>query len=163
VRPDNLPARRLAGAAVLLARYLNGLASGMIELVDRAATEGQRPRLEAGLTISAAGYWANHLDFGIEAKGNAPALIGQGRASDMVVNVVLPFVWASQPALQAKALELYRSQPKLQDNGITRHMMQQLAIEGKMVTSAAQQQGLLHIYKTCCTQGGCSRCPFSPA
>lgn len=169
IRPENLPARRLAGAGLLLARYLDtGLASNMTELAARAGTAGPHPRLEAELTVAADGFWASHLDFGIEAKGDAPALIGQGRAGDVVVNAMLPFVWAwagsnGRPALQVKALELYRNQPKLQDNSITRHMMLQLAIGGRVITSAAQQQGLLHIYKAYCTQGACARCRLSPA
>lgn len=169
VRPENLPARRLAGAGLLLSRYLEaGLTASMVELVAGAESEGQRPRLAAELTVAATGFWASHLDFGLQTRGTAPALIGQGRAGDMVVNVVLPFVWAwagvtASPMLQAKALGLYRGQPKLQDNGITRHMMQQLAMEGNAVTSAAQQQGLLHIYKAYCTQGGCQGCQFSRA
>lgn len=167
VRPENLPVRRLAAAGLLLCRYLEtGLAAGMADAVDRAAAGGRRPRLEAALEVAATGFWASYLDFGLKVKGKAPTLLGRGRAGDMMVNIVLPFVWAwasasSRPRLLARALELYRQQPRLEDNSITRHMMRQVAIERKAVVSACQQQGLLHIYKEYCTQGGCGQCKFS--
>ena len=74
VRPSNHPSRRLEGMAALLDRAWDaGLASWAAALVSG----GSAAEVRAGLTVAAEG-----------AKG---ALIGADRASDLAVNVVLPF------------------------------------------------------------------------
>ena len=85
----------------------------------------------------------------------------------MVVNVVLPFAFAwgerqSQPELRDRALELYRSYPKLEENQITRQMRRQLFAEAgtKVVNSARRQQGLIHLYHRHCLGGDCLHCPL---
>jgi hypothetical protein len=39
-------------------------------------------------------------------------------------------------------------------------MINQLGITRYLVNSAQRQQGLLHIYKTLCSQGKCDSCPL---
>jgi hypothetical protein len=59
-----------------------------------------------------------------------------------------------------KAFDLYRHYPKLAVNTIERHMRNQLGISRYLVNSAQRQQGLIHIYKTLCSQGECHLCPI---
>ena len=40
------------------------------------------------------GYWASRFDFGKGYPGLSKWLIGQSRAADIVINVLLPFVYA---------------------------------------------------------------------
>ncbi len=74
VRPTNHPRRRIMGAAAFLDRFLEaGLASGL-----EAVVHGGRPaRLTTALCVDG---------------GSGPAYVGRGRAKDLAVNVVLPFV-----------------------------------------------------------------------
>ena len=80
--------------------------------------------------------------------------VGHGRAADVVVNVVLPFLHAygrhglNQGVADA-ALDLYRSFPALSDNEITREMKRLLrpGPEAVEVTTARRQQGLIRLYK----------------
>jgi hypothetical protein len=157
VRPGNLPVRRLAAMAYLLHRYRHrGLLAGLmgqIEGVPLAKPHG----LESGLLVAAGGPWAAEIDFGIPAGRNAPALLGSGRAADIVVNVLLPFA-AARPALAARARELYLAYPRLAENTLERHMRRQTGIDRRLVGSARRQQGLLHIFKTLCAQGRCGEC-----
>jgi hypothetical protein len=161
LRPHNLPARRLVAASYLLVRYMReGLARSALDLVAEA--RGHRG-LEAGFMIAADGYWRRHFDFGCE--GNALSLIGRGRARELIVNIILPFVWAMvgpQQELGRRALELYRCYPNLVENRITRSM--QGLLWGKraptVVNSAQRQQGLLHIYHSFCWQWDCLHCPL---
>ena len=123
-------------------------------------------RLEKGFTVTADGYWASHFDFGLDSWSNNPTLLGRWRAADIVVNVLLPFTYAwskatSQPELERKALDLYRSYPRLAVNTVERHMKTQLGLRNGLVNSAQRQQGLIHIYETLCTQGKCNSCPLS--
>jgi hypothetical protein len=39
-------------------------------------------------------------------------------------------------------------------------MMVQLGVSSSLINSARRQQGLIHIYRTLCTQGKCSSCPL---
>jgi hypothetical protein len=145
IRPENHPARRLAGAARLLVRYLEkGLLAGLLEKVVEASAEGPR-----ALTT------ALRVDDG---------LIGPGRADEIAVNVVLPFTlaWAQarqdRPLAQA-ALTLYQRYPKLSPYGILRRLTAALGPE--LTAGARRQQGMLYLFHRYCRQGGCNRCPLA--
>jgi hypothetical protein len=162
-RPGNLPVRRLAAMGYLLLRYRHeGLLAGLLEYLDRLPGEGP-PGLESGLVVAAEGPWAAELDFGIPAGRNPPALLGNGRAADIVINVLLPFAAAwgrslRRPDLAGKARELYRAYPRAAENTLERHMRAQAGLDRRLVNSARRQQGLLHVFKTRCSQGGCTEC-----
>jgi hypothetical protein len=108
MHPKNFPPRRLLAAGCLLDRYLEGgLLSEVLVLVTKAKPGVGSTALEDGFRVS--------------------NLIGQGRAREIVVNVVLPFslAWAevsSQPKLKNHALGLYRTYPPLVENKITRYL-----------------------------------------
>ncbi|MDE2802586.1 MAG: DUF2851 family protein [Chloroflexota bacterium] len=136
VRPTNRPSRRLEGMAALLDRaWDEGLASWAVSLVREGSVAGVR----AGLTIAS------------EAGG---ALIGADRASDLAVNVLLPFVraWGNRnrdTELAAAAVALYRAWPQLQENAVTEEAARVLGIaEDKgFRRSARRQQGLIRVYR----------------
>ncbi|MBC8281832.1 MAG: DUF2851 family protein [Chloroflexi bacterium] len=143
VRPSNHPRRRIMGAAALLNRFLGlGLAVGLREVVQRESTS----KLTAGLCVDG---------------DSGPAYVGRGRAKDLAVNVVLPFMHAWD-AWQAREVgrdsvsdadapgipeTLYSRYPLLAANEITREMTAQLLPVGWQgaVSTARRQQGLLHL------------------
>lgn len=130
VRPANHPINRIAGAAGFLARYLEeGLAEGMHTELKRADGGAYLDRL------------------------SVPPYIGNGRAGEMAVNAVLPFIHAyagarRDPGLAGRAMAVYRGLPKLEDNEVTREMRRRL-FSGKNgpKLNARRQQGLVHLYK----------------
>lgn len=138
VRPANHPRRRIAGAARLMARFLDqGLVNGLTTL-----TKVKHPKdLTSALTVAS----------GLEG---GPAYIGQERARDLAVNVVLPFAYA-RAVLQDDAqraqrcLDLYHQWGKLQENEITSEMAERLLDPSwsKVVSTARRQQGLLHLQR----------------
>lgn len=168
VRPANHPARRIQGAGTLLARFLTGpnppgLAGGLAQ----AAAAGRPSALTAALTVEA-------------AAGETTAPIGAGRARDLAVNVVLPFLHATDgnpvaspppesrppespppesPSPESPYLDLYRRFPSLPANEILRQMGEQLlpAPWRKAITGARRQQGLLHL--AACLRGANSGSP----
>ena len=166
VRPHNSPARRLVAMSHLICRYREkGLLDG---LTGPSFGSGGHRRLEEGLTVTALGYWASRFDFGWASRISSPTLLGRGRAADISVNVLLPFTFArgratALPDLAAGALDLYRRYPRLGANALERHMKAQLGVGNGLVDSARRQQGLIHIYKTRCTQGRCSACELGDA
>ena len=138
VRPANHPKQRIAGAARLLARFMddskseNGLAAALTDLV----AAGNAARLTAALTVDG-------------ELGQKAAYIGAARARDLAVNVVLPFchAWAAVGAAASPALDLYHAFGKLQENEITRETAARLAAPAKAVATARRQQGLLHLHR----------------
>ena len=164
VRPNNSPVRRMAAMSYLLLRYRKG--SLFEEILNGVGRESDdKNKLEAKLVVSTDGYWASHFDFGMRSRSKNPTLLGSGQAANIVVNVLLPFAFAwggltSHREIGHKALKLYRNYPKLAENAVVRHMRAQFGLDGSLLGSARRQQGLLHIYKTLCTQGHCVSCPF---
>ena len=88
-----------------------------------------------------------------EGSGRKGALIGQNRARDLAVNIVLPFlhglaIHGGKPGSGDTYLDLYARFPKLQENRLTQEMAEQLIEPGwtAVVTTARRQQGLLHLH-----------------
>ena len=130
-RPSNHPVSRIAGAAVLVERF-----------IDKGLLHG----LEEEVRVSAAGDITDRL--------TARPFIGRGRARDMVVNVVLPFMHSRAGtmrdwALRTRCVELFQGFPKLEENGLTREMRRLLDLDsrGVEVVGARRQQGLIQLYK----------------
>jgi len=164
-RPYNSPLRRLVAMSYLVTRYRhNGLLSGLLDnFAGGAASCRDWRRLEEGLMVTADSYWACHFDFGVSSPAASPTILGKGRVSDIIVNVLLPFTFArgesdGRSELADAAMAMYRQYPKLSDNALVRHMTSQLGIRPRTVNSARRQQGLLHVYRTLCTQGRCDCC-----
>jgi hypothetical protein len=159
VRPGNLPDRRIAAMCHLLLRYRNeGILAGLLGRLDEAAGETGYREIERALLIT----YGSCRGIG----GCHPPLLGRGRAADIAVNVLLPFAVAwgranARPELAGKAVEIYRCYPRLAENALERHMVRQLGTGRYMVSTARRQQGLLHIYKTLCSQGRCRQCPLA--
>jgi len=156
VRPENHPARRLTGAARLLARFGDeGLLQGVLRLVGESRSD--IGRLEAGFMVGAEGR---------RSRGGR-ALIGQGRAREIAINIALPFAFAwagasSQAGLTEQALRLYRVYPRLGGNEITRGLLKLLGSKASaLVDSARRQQGLLHLDQTFCSSRRCDECPLA--
>ena len=128
VRPSNHPLRRIEGAAVLIDRALDeGLVSGLAKTVRQGT---HRPIIR----------WLTAQPF-----------IGESRAREIAVNVVLPFMYAwggiaRDGELRNAGAEVYRRMPGLADNEITREM-KRLLPHGIDTRGARRQQGLIHLYK----------------
>ena len=167
VRPANSPLRRIVGINLLLQRYReNGLPHGLVALVREVPPENGSRVLEDGLMTEDAGYWAGRFDFGKGYPGLNKWLIGQTRAAEIAINILLPFVYGrgkenGETALAEKALALFDSYPPAETNTVARHMMAQFGLRGSQVNSARRQQGLLHLYKKRCTQGKCGECELN--
>jgi hypothetical protein len=159
VRPNNSPLRRLVALTYLIQRYRGkGLLASLIDSVAETPVENVH-RLAVNLLVSTDGYWAAHYDFGRAGSRLSPALIGADRASEIIVNVILPFVCArDNSSLGQKAVAMYRTYPALPANSIEKHLQKQLGLSKGFINSACRQQGLIHIYKTLCTQGKCLEC-----
>ncbi len=138
VRPSNHPRRRVTGAAGLLTRFAH---DGLLAGLRNMAAQGNPSALTRALSVSS----------GMEHEA---ALIGAGRARDIAVNAVLPFLHglaslAGEASKSSAMLELYRRYGRLTENEITRELASALqpAEWGLVARTARQQQGLIHLQR----------------
>ncbi|MEJ2739146.1 MAG: DUF2851 family protein, partial [Dehalococcoidia bacterium] len=163
VRPQNHPVRRQIALSLILERYRDsGLLNGLIEIFTNSHIDMLNHVLLNGLEVSCNGYWADHADFGVSLK-HKTALLGNNKAGDIVVNVVLPFIasWAelhNDALSREKALNAYICFPRLAENHVTRHMREQIFHDRKVKMTACRQQGLIHLYRTYCRYRDCADC-----
>lgn len=145
-----------------------------LPLIEGAATANQRTlarirrQLQERLTPAPLGYWEDHSHFGKGIPQRGAALIGTGRASDIIVNILLPIVlvWAEQaqsPKLTDAVQRLYDSYPKLQENRITQRIEAQLFSQEQPIKlispSAKKQQGAIYLHGNFCSSQLCDLCP----
>jgi hypothetical protein len=167
IYPNNSPVRRIVAQSYLLERYSEGkLLAGILQLVKEAPLPDGHHILENGLAVTGDGYWRDHFDFDVRSKTKISALLGNSKAGEIAVNVVLPFAFswgelANDAKITEKAIEFYRNYLKLAENCITRHMKKQLGLEGYFDFTACHQQGLIHIFRKYCREGRCSQCPLA--
>jgi hypothetical protein len=155
----------MMGMILLLKHYSeNGLPNGLLDMVRNVPDENISKILQTGLTAADnGGYWATRYDFGKGYPGLSPWLIGESRAEDIVINVLLPFaqVWGRENGdmeLAERARSIFLHYPASESNTVERHMQRQFGLKSKYINSALRQQGLLHLYKKWCTQGRCGEC-----
>jgi hypothetical protein len=146
-RPLNHPALRIAGLCYLLQRYEEaGFVPRLVERINNV------PNREAAAALDGA--------FTVEDNGSK-VLIGSGRAREIVVNAVLPFMHVYGASINDRLLEeqaksIFGSYPSLSLNELTRYMS---GLLDNQAYSACRQQGLLHIYHNWCRSKECVSCP----
>ncbi len=167
IYPNNSPVRRIVAQSYLLERYCEGkLLAGILQLVKETPLPKGHHVLENSLTVAGDGYWRDHFDFDVRSKTKISALLGNSKAGEIAVNVILPFAFSwgkltNEAKLTENAIELYRNYPKLAENCITRHMKKQLGFEELFDFTACHQQGLIHVFRNYCREGRCSQCPLA--
>ncbi|ACZ42719.1 hypothetical protein Tter_1813 [Thermobaculum terrenum ATCC BAA-798] len=149
MRPLNHPRRRLAG---------------MAEILHRAYIECRS--LSDYLRVSSNSYTSLVKKL-VVFDSQGKALIGRGRAMEMIVNVVLPFNVAlgrhiEDQQIESLATRMWQEIPLLPTNKIDRLMRSNLKLQapGKLIYKARHQQGLLQIYKKFCRYQMCAHCPL---
>ncbi len=174
IRPRNFPTRRIAGMSYILSScdpagslidvFLKVF--NHVELADHPYKMSRR--LRNILMPQASGYWTRHYTFGGKQHEKSPYLIGQNRAADIIINVVLPVTLAHARKSQNRELQqivtkVYANHQRLQDNKITREVAGRIFRDEKesvsVVKSAMRQQGLIHLYKSFCAVRNCQVCP----
>jgi hypothetical protein len=146
----------------LLWRYrTTGILDGLLTVLTGAAENGRA--LETAIIVNEDEQHDKGVNTSRPVQRHPPILLGKDRAGDIIVNVLLPFYAAyaslrSAPGLAQKAAAVYHGYRGPVENSLERHMRRQLGLTAA-VTTARRRQGLIHIYKTLCTQGRCGECP----
>jgi hypothetical protein len=168
LRPANHPQRRLALAA-------HWLAGGT--LVDRLEGWGlaeipERDWLASLLRIlqvESDEFWSWHWTFQSARLTRPQPMLGEGRVTDLAVNVVLPWLWVraregGNEKLQGEMERRFFGWPAAEDNSLLKLARQRLlgAAAGARIKGAAQQQGMLQIIRDFCEHANalCTDCRF---
>ena len=168
VRPVNAPARRVAAAGHLCARLAE---TGPVQFCLALREELDQPQLlqqmvnAFALPASCSRYWATHCDFGVPLRGAAQSLIGTERAREILINVLLPFMFAlgehtGDSGVSDWAVTSLRHAPAGGMNRLIRSMRDDVfGLPTKYVPmTAARHQGILHIYHAWCREKRCDSC-----
>ncbi len=168
LRPANQPSRRLALAAHWLAQkdFFARLEKWFTnEKVEMDLLES----LLACLQPPADDFWAWHWSFNSPRLPKPQPLLGASRATDLAINVILPWFWmrahtGKNHYLQQMAEEKYAAWPAGQDNTVLRLARQRLLgpRAASLTNTAAMQQGLLQIVRDFCDHSNavCADCKF---
>jgi hypothetical protein len=138
IRPTNHPARRLEGLAELLASLMPSPADSLAGTVEGARGPADLRR----------------------ALMSGQGRIGAGRADEMAISVVLPFL-GSLPRSCQPAERLFLHYPPAPSNRWTRVMQGMFEEAGHAIKpkSAAEHQGIHHLYHRHCRYERFSGCP----
>ncbi|NOY58134.1 MAG: DUF2851 family protein [Calditrichaeota bacterium] len=174
LRPQNFPTRRIAAAAVYVLRFLN---DGFVGSIEKVVLSCEKQPIKAIrelaklFFVEAEGFWHDHYCFdqvhlnGVSAQKDQ-AIVGQDRAKDIVVNVVIPGMIAyageaDDGRLRIAMKEIYAQFPRLSENEVTRFMRKQLFGQensGPQQMGVRHQQGLIHLNKSLCRPDRCNAC-----
>ncbi len=168
MRPVNHPARRLALAAAWLSDH-RMIARLETWLADGLSPSASAESLEKILEVEAGDFWATHWNFRAAPAVTPQTLLGNARATDLAINVILPWLWiravTSQNELFAtRVRQRYSQWPASQDNQVLKEGRTRL-LRGRKPTflkTAAEQQGLMQITRDFCDHSNalCERCAF---
>lgn len=170
LRPANFPTIRLAGVARLLARSTTqSLSQRAGEIIKHeTALSKILPQLIALFKVQAEGYWKMHYQFGKMAKSPLETFIGEARAYDIVINVLLPvmllmFKQTRQPQLYRKVWKLYRIFPNKGNAREIHEIANAFDIQKVHVNKAFIEQGIVELKKNYCKPLNCLECAVGKA
>jgi hypothetical protein len=166
IRPANHPQRRLALAAHWAAR--NDLPQKLERWCADASPSAVQPgALMEIFQVAHDDFWSWHCTFRSARLKREQPLLGAGRASDLAVNVVLPWLWSravegKNPATQAALERRYFAWPAAEDNAVLKLARDRIlgGASRRALPDAAAQQGLMQIVRDFCqhTNALCHDC-----
>ncbi len=175
LRPFNFPTVRLAAMGYFIAA---GLQEGLDTLVAGPVNSDTEKQPEALLrhigsqfeemTRPLVGdYWLKHTVFGEPSRTARAALIGRDRQRGMVVDVILPFLYAladrdSRSDRMRLVQDMYTGYGRQASNSVIQSMTNLLFHETPekkaTIDRAILQQGMLQIDRETCSTKACGQC-----
>ena len=168
LRPANQPQRRLALAShwLISGNFLKKLEDWF---TDERPVPSLATSLLACLQPPPDDFWSWHWGFASPRLPRPQPLLGESRATDLAINVIIPWFWTRARAgksgrLAQTAQQRYQAWPAAQDNALLRLARHRLlgGQSGRRLKTAASQQGLLQVLHDFCDQTNslCTDCVF---
>ena len=108
-------------------------------------------------------YWMNHYNFG--KISSAPSkLLGMQRVDDMIVNVIIPFLYLyadvfARRSLKNRVIDFYTKLKTKPDNSIVKLIQSQVIKKRKIpINSPAGEQAAVQLYNFYCARERCKDC-----
>lgn len=165
LRPSNFPTARIAAFACCLPA-LFGPASlrALIALfsTDPPSARAIRTGIASLFRVAPDAYWSCHRHFRSKRAGGGIG-VGRERIADCTITTLIPFillyarVFRTPRALRG-ARALLAALPAPRWNAVTRAVRDGLLRGRVQLTTAAEHQGALQLYKMYCSQGRCGEC-----
>lgn len=166
LRPANHPQRRLALASHWL------MQKAFIPRIERWIASDIEPKhfqssLCAVLQVEHDDFWSWHWTFNSARLKRPRPLLGDGRTTDLAVNVILPWLWirarqGSNKRIQREVERRYSLWPAAEDNSVLKLARQRLlgTSNQKLFRTATAQQGLIQIVRDFCehSNAACDDC-----
>jgi hypothetical protein len=166
LRPANHPQRRLGLAAHWLAD------KNLVSKIEKWCTADLADNALPGsllkiLQVEGDDFWSWHWTFKSARLAKPQPLLGARRATDLAVNVILPWLWVravegNNGALQREIGRRYFDWPAAEDNSVLKLARQRLlgTSSRRVLRSAAEQQGLMQIVRDFCEHSDaiCENC-----
>jgi Protein of unknown function (DUF2851) len=172
LRPANHPQRRLALASHWLAdaHFISRIEKWIVTTRDGALSSAMSLRqLTEIFQVERDDFWSWHFTFKSARLKKPQPLLGEGRATDLAVNVVLPWLWiraeeGHNEIIKEEVERRYFTWPPAEDNSILKLARQRLLGTSKanILKTAAAQQGLIQIVRDFCEHSNavCDDCKF---
>jgi hypothetical protein len=159
LRPQNNPARRLVAVTSLFCEP-DGLHRSLLEM-NPFSIDAIRALLTDSCSIP---HWTRRLAISGKQQQSPTAILGQGRISSIIINVIIPFLTAAGEDTK----ELLDNIPTEEANSLTREMLGLLMGSDHNPVHYRQgiiQQGLIQIFNDYCLDKSntCDTCPFASA
>jgi hypothetical protein len=165
LRPQNHPLRRIMAAAELFAQK-QGLTDILRGLRAAVSTSWNQTVMELLERSGTDGYWGWRLGLAGSRRTQPVALIGAGRATAILTNVVIP--WLTAQADGESLRTVLHDLPAEEDNSLLRQTAFNLFgrdFNPALYSTGLCQQGLLQIFHDFClhAHAGCQDCAFPRA
>ena len=170
VRPLNNPHRRIAAIAIFISKF--GLKPFVLLLEDfnRISDILDVWKKFKELLVCRDGLWDHYSDAS-HILSKSAAVLGETRGLDVMVNVILPFIYAyanihSLDAIKEKSLAVWKILPAGQSNVVLKICSHRWLIPHeramRVFNNSAAQQGAMFIHKKFCESGqmNCTKCPI---
>ncbi len=168
LRPANHPQRRLALASHWLA------AGDLVQRLERwCAAEVPDKKLVSSLHeifhVEGDEFWSWHWTFKSARMTRPQPLLGEGRVTDLAVNVVLPWLGVragegGSEKLKREVERRFLAWPAAEDNAVLKLARQRLlgTSNARLLKTAAGQQGLMQVVRDFCEHSNavCTECRF---
>jgi hypothetical protein len=172
LRPANHPQRRLALASHWLAdrNFISKLEAWITSETKSGVSAAKMcGQLTEILQANHDDFWSWHTTFKSVRLKKPQPLLGDGRVTDLAVNVILPWLWVravegGNAQIKDEVERRFFAWPAAEDNSVLKLARQRLlgTSNAKILKTAAAQQGLIQIVRDFCEHSNavCDECKF---
>ena len=164
LRPQNFPTLRIAAGARLTKRILHDdlISSIMKKFYEIHNYTVLKNALRTLLIIKGDGYWKKHFMFDKCASEDTHYFLGNTRADEIFINVILPFVYIyfdlfNKKKFADKTLAVYASVVTETENSLINEVGEALHIESSIKKSVIYQ-GMIELFRNYCSRDRCEEC-----